>query len=261
MKVCAMQLDITLGQREENYDKVRRLFVHAMERQPEVIVLPELWDVGFYPPNVSELADRDGQQAKEFLQSLAKRYSVHIVGGSVAQLRQGKVQNTNFVVDRHGEIQFEYSKIHLFSPAGEHENFEPGNVTGTYQLDGVKAASIICYDLRFCELVRTLALQDIQVLFIPAAWPHPRLNHWQTLAKARAIENQIYVVALNGVGEARGLKFCGGSLIVNPWGEVVASLEEEEGLLFGELDFTVIQDIRSRINVFRDRRPEFYKLI
>ena len=260
MKVCAMQLEIALGNREANFGKVRSLFASAMADKPDVIVMPELWDVGFYPDNVRELADVDGRQAKELLQDLARRHDVNIVGGSVAELRQGKVRNTNFVIDRQGQILHEYSKTHLFSPAGEHQHFAAGDLTGIYRLDGIIAASIICYDVRFPELTRKLALEGCQVLFVPAAWPHPRLEHWQILPRARAIENQMYVVAVNGVGTQGSLTFCGHSTIVGPWGDTVGTLGEEEGLLYGSLDLAVVDDIRRRINVFHDRRPELYGL-
>ena len=260
MKVCAMQMDIALGNREANFGKVRSLFPSAMEGKPDVVVLPELWDVGFYPANVSQLADVDGHQAKELLQGLARRYAVNIVGGSVAELCQGKVRNTNFVIDRQGQILHEYSKTHLFSPAGEHHHFAAGDLTGVYRLDGTVAASIICYDMRFPELVRKLALEGCQVLFVPAAWPHPRREHWQILARARAIENQMFVVAINSVGTQGSLTFCGHSMVVGPWGDMVGSLGEEEGLLSGSLDLAVMADIRRRINVFHDRRPKLYGL-
>ena len=104
------------------------------------------------------------------------------------------------------------------------------------------------------------ALAGAKILFVPAAWPHPRLAHWQILNRARAIENQLFVVAVNSCGTCGDYHFCGHSMIIDPWGEVLAEGGDGEVVVTGEIDLSVIDDIRSRINVFRDRRPELYRL-
>ncbi|NPV44398.1 MAG: carbon-nitrogen family hydrolase [Firmicutes bacterium] len=260
MKISLLQMDVILGHPSENRQKVEKMFRQTIEDDPDVIVLPETWNTGFFPENVKELADLQGEPSCSLLSELAMEYKVNIIGGSIADNEKGKVYNTNYVFDRNGRMISKYRKIHLFSPSGEHNFFEPGNEISIYEIDGVKAATIICYDLRFAELVRTLALEGIQILFVPAEWPHPRLEHWKTLLKARAVENQMFVVGVNGVGKAKELKFCGNSMIIDPWGEVIACAGEEEGVITGELDLSIIHDIRERINVFRDRRPGIYKI-
>jgi predicted amidohydrolase len=260
MKISLLQMDVILGHPSENRQKVEKMFRQTIEDDPDVIVLPETWNTGFFPENVKELADLQGEPSCSLLSELAGEYKVNIIGGSIADNEKGKVYNTNYVFDRNGRMISKYRKIHLFSPSGEHNFFEHGDEISVYEIDGVKAATIICYDLRFVELVRTLALEGIQILFVPAEWPHPRLEHWKTLLKARAVENQMFVVAVNGVGKAKELKFCGNSMIIDPWGEVVACAGEEEGVITGEIDLSIIHDIRERINVFRDRRPGIYKI-
>lgn len=260
MKVAALQLDVALGDRPANFAKADQKIAEAMAGKPDVIVLPELWDLGFFPKNALELGDIDGKLAQEFLQEQAKKHHVNIVGGSIVCRKGDQIFNTQYVYDRSGEKISEYSKVHLFSPSGEHLAFEAGDQLSIYELDGVKVGSIICYDLRFGEWVRMNALAGAQVLFAPAAWPHPRLNHWRLLSQVRAIENQFFVVSVNHSGQAYALDFCGHSQMVDPWGEVISEAGDGEEILFGELDFSVIEDIRERINVFRDRRPELYKL-
>lgn len=260
MKVAALQLDVALGDRSANFVKVDRKIAEAMEGKPDVIVLPELWDLGFFPKNALELGDIEGEQAQEFLQEQAEKHQVNIVGGSIVCRKGDQIFNTQYVYNRSGEKVSEYNKVHLFSPSGEHLAFEAGDKLAVYELDGIKVGSIICYDLRFGEWVRMNALAGAQVLFAPAAWPHPRLNHWRLLGQVRAIENQFFVVSVNHAGQAYALDFCGHSQMVDPWGEVISEAGDGEEILFGELDFSIIQDIRERINVFRDRRPELYKL-
>lgn len=258
MKVTSLQMDVTLGKRQQNMQKVRSLTEQAMKEQPDVLVLPELWDVGFFPKNVVELSDQNGELAKKFLSSLAKEYKINLVGGSIVRGDKDAIYNTQYIFDRQGNLIAEYDKVHSFSPSGEHETFKAGNKAVTYELDGIKMGSIICYDLRFLEWVRVVALAGAQVLFVPAAWPHPRLNHWRLLNQVRAIENHFFVIAVNHAGKANELEFCGHSLMVNPWGEIIAEAGDNEEILTGELDFAIIKDIRERINVFRDRRPELY---
>mgnify|MGYP000306645884 CR=1 FL=1 len=260
MRIALLQMNVVLGEPETNRSKVEQMVEEAVKEKPDVIVLPETWNTGFFPENVVELADVKGEPACSLLSRLARENNVNIVGGSISNNVDGKVYNTNYVFNRKGELVSEYRKIHLFSPSGEHNYFEHGREISIYEIDGVKAATVICYDIRFVELIRTLALKGIEILFVPAQWPHPRLEHWRTLLKARAIENQMFVAAVNGVGEAGKLEFCGTSMLLDPWGKVIAGAEEDEGIITGEIDLSIIKDIRERINVFRDRRPEVYEL-
>lgn len=258
MKISLLQMDVVLGEPKLNQHKVTELVTQAMRQSPDVIALPEMWNTGFFPQNVEDCCDRDGQMAKALLGNLARRFQVNIVGGSVANVEAGRLVNTNYVFNRQGEVISQYNKIHLFSPAGEDGVFTAGNKISLFSVDGVGAAVVICYDLRFCELIRMLALRDIAILFIPAAWPNPRRMHWDTLVKARAIENQIFVAAINNVGSAGMLSFCGGSMAVDPWGEVLGGAEAEEAIVTCTVDLAVLKEIRSKMPVFKDRKPHVY---
>lgn len=258
MKICAVQTGAAAGDRSANMRKAAKQIELAAGHGIDVLVLPELWDLGFYPANARDLGDPDGKEAREFLSTLAAKHGINIIGGSVVCKIDGKIRNRSYVFNRNGfEVSF-YDKSHLFSPSKEHENFEAGNILAVCELDGIPVGQITCYDIRFGELVRTLALKGIEVLFVPAAWPHPRLNHWRLLAQARAVENQMFVVAVNAVGSVNNLTFCGHSMMVDPWGEIIVEAGGDEQLLIGTLDLSIIADIRERINVFRDRRPELY---
>lgn len=262
-KIGLIQMDVQLGDVEENYHHAVTLMEKAMESQPDILVLPETLNVGFFPQPAEKLralADKDGKETQAVFSAFAKRYAVNIVAGSVAVLSGGKVYNRSYVFDRSGRMVASYDKIHGFSPMGETQYFEGGNHTVHFELDGVSSSMAICYDIRFPELIRTEALKGTDLFFLPAAWPLVRKEHWIILSKARAIENQMYFCAVNECGMAGGTKFGGHSLLISPWGEEICHLGENEEIQVGEIDLDVIREIRDGINVFRDRRPELYNV-
>jgi len=259
MKVAGVQFASLMGEVNRNYDKARTLILQAAHGGADVIVLPEMWNTSFYPDNIVELADKDGQRTQDFLSGLSRQLGVNIVGGSVSNNRSGTLYNTTYVTDRDGRIIASYDKVHLFSPGAENAVFTPGHDLNLFAVDGIPAASIICYDLRFCEWVRMAALAGAQILFVPAAWLNPRLAHWQLLNTARAVENQFFVAAVNSCGGSGNTTFCGGSRMIDPWGRVLAEAGQDEQIIMADMDFAQVQDIRSRINVFADRRPDLYR--
>ncbi len=281
MKVTCIQMDMQLGKPKENFQHAEALIAEAAKGQPDVIVLPETWNTGFFPrENLAALADEDGRQVKARIGALAKQYGVNIVAGSVANRKETGhsekdchdqsanwsrndrigIYNTAYVFDRSGSVVAEYDKTHLFTPSGEHEFFQKGQSLCRFSLDGIACALIICYDIRFPELTRSLTVQGVDLLFCVAQWPNVRTAHLLALSKARAIENQMFLVCCNSCGTA-GKTTCGGnSSIHDPWGECLAQAGEHEQFLTAELDFSIVQGIRSSINVFRDRRPELYSV-
>lgn len=261
MKLALIQMEVKLGDAAYNRQRLSQLAKEATQSGADTLVLPETWNLGFFPiENLSQLAEEEGGESRALLSKLAVQYQVNLVGGSLITKREGNIYNTAYVFDRQGNQLARYDKIHGFSPAGEHHFFSHGTELCTFELDGVKAGLIICYDLRFCELVRSLALMDIQILFVPAQWPVPRVEHWTVLNQARAIENQLYVTCVNGCGQAGDTVFAGNSMVVAPFGEVLTQGGGKEEILYAEADFSILEDIRSNINVMRDRKPHLYRL-
>ncbi|WP_443872851.1 carbon-nitrogen family hydrolase [Mitsuokella multacida] len=259
MKISILQMPVAFARPDDNIKTLRRMVAEAMRAEPDVLVLPELWRLGFYPQPIAVHADLDGQQSRTVLAELARTNGVNIVGGTVANRREGKVYNTCYVFDRTGTEVASYDKAHLFSPSGESKDFAAGREMVTFRLDGVLCGIAICYDVRFPEFIRKLALEDIAVLFLPAAWPASRLSHWQTLTRARAIENQVYVIAANEAGtDEQGNHLAGHSAILDPWGEAIVEAGESEAILTARLRPGLRQHIRETLNVFADRRPELY---
>ena len=260
MRIACLQMDVKPECPDENFANAARLIDRAMADTPDVLVLPEMWNSGFFPREETlRFCDREQLRVQAEIGPLAKRYGVNIVAGSVSNLREGRLYNTACVFDRKGALLASYDKIHLFSPSGEDKVFQKGNHICTFTLDGVRCGMILCYDLRFPELTRTMCLPGLDVLFASCQWPKARLSHLRTLTAARAIENQMFVVCCNACGTA-GASVCGGnSAIIDPLGETLALAAETEEIITADCDTEVLHTIRSSIPVFRDMRPEIYR--
>lgn len=258
MKIACVQMDIAFGNPDENFIKVQRYIEEATSNGADTIVLPEMWNTGYALTELNTLADNDGQKTKELLVNFARSHQVNIVGGSVSTKRNGQFFNTMYVVNREGELVSEYDKAHLFKLMDEHHYMEAGQSANLFTLDGVKCGGVICYDLRFPEWIRKHVLQGAKVMFIPAEWPQKRIDHWQILLQARAIENQCFIVAVNRVGSDPNNEFNGHSMVIAPWGELLVANEEAEGIYYAELNLEEIERVRKTIPIFQDRRPELY---
>lgn len=261
LRVALIQMDIVPGDPDANFRHAAVKIGEALsdETKPDVIVLPEMWNTGYALERIGGIADRNGERTRRTFSDMAKKAGVHIIAGSVADADSGRVRNTIYAFDREGRMHARYSKIHLFRLMDEHHYLSPGDEIGRLSIDGHAAGMMICYDIRFPELARNIALGGAKILFVPAQWPNPRLHHWRTLLMARAIENQMYVVACNRVGTSGTTAFFGHSMVVDPWGEIVAEAGEEETILTADIDLALVDEVRGRIPVFADRRPALYE--
>ena len=261
MKVTCIQMDMQFCQPDENFAHAAELIEQAMAEKPDVLVLPETWNTGFFPrEGLESYCDLNGQRVKQEIGGLAKRFAVNIVAGSVSNVRDGKIYNTAMVFDRQGSCIASYDKTHLFTPMGEDAFYTPGEQLCAFMLDGVSCGIAICYDLRFPELTRSLAVAGLDVLFVVSQWPAERINHLRCLTTARAIENQIFLICCNSCATAGETVYGGNSAIIDPLGRTLAVAEQKEQLLSGEMDLHALRSTRESIHVFRDRRPELYQL-
>lgn len=258
--LALLQMDIAIGEPERNFAKLESLLDEAVahDTKPDVIVFPEMWNTGYALDRIQELADHYGERTEALLSAFSRKHGVNIIGGSIAEKRDNGVYNTIFAYDRHGNRAGDYSKIHLFRLMDEEKFLQSGDRAGELQLDGIPAGMMICYDIRFPELARKLALGGAQIVFVPAEWPNPRLHHWRTLLMARAIENQMFVVSCNRVGVSGTTEFFGHSMVIDPWGEVLAEGGEAETIVRAAVDLSQVPAVRSKIPVFEDRRPSLY---
>ena len=260
-RLTLIQMDVHVNDVEYNYNRVQELLSQSLSENPDIIVLPETWNTGFYPStDLINIADANGDRTKALLSAFAKKHNVNIVGGSVAVAKDNLVFNTSYVYNRSGELVGEYSKMHGFSPAKEDKYFASGTHTTHFELDGIPCSTVICYDIRFPELVRMAALPGTELLFVPAQWPTMRLRHWQVLNEVRAIENQLFVCAVNGCGTVGRVQSTGHSAVYDPWGTNLLEMDTNEGIASVDIDLAVVEDIRNKINIFKDRKPELYNL-
>ncbi|MGM0844884.1 MAG: carbon-nitrogen family hydrolase [Bacillota bacterium] len=260
LRIACLQIDIQYGKPEENRKIVTREFQRLFEKGEEhdVVVLPELWTTGYDLTRLDEISDDEGKKSIEFLSRLSKKYNTNIVGGSVAKRSGENVTNTLYTFDRNGNLLGEYSKVHLFKLMDEHHYLSAGNNSGAMTIEGVPSAAFICYDIRFPEWMRTHTTGGAEVLYVVAEWPLARVSHWRTLLLARAIENQCYIVACNRSGSDPNNEFAGHSMIIDPWGEIIAEAGEGIEVISAELDLDKVKQVRKQIPIFQDRRPELY---
>lgn len=252
------QMDVKLGQPEQNLAQVRAMTAEAARRGSDVVVFPELWSTGYDLENAGRYATPTHEGIFAELSALAREYRIAITGSCLSLLGPGRYGNTAVFFAPDGRALGEYSKIHLFRLMDEEQYLTAGERLAMVETEAGAAGLAICYDLRFPELFRRYALAGARLVFLPSEWPHPRLAHWQTLLRARAIENQLFMVACNRVGTSKNTAFFGHSCIIDPWGECVVEGGELEMLLTATIDPAVVTEIRARIPVFEDRRPELY---
>lgn len=258
MKIACVQIDVAFGEPERNFVAVEKYIQEAAENNADVVALPEMWNTGYALENLEILADGEGKRTKECLSKLAKKHHVNIVGGSVSTKKGNHFFNTMFVANRDGKVISEYDKVHLFKLMNEHLFLQAGDKMNVFQLDGTTCGGVICYDLRFPEWIRAHVLKGARIMFISAEWPKPRLDHWQVLLRARAIENQCFVIAVNRIGNDPNNEFGGHSMIFSPWGEILLDGKGEEGIFYQEIDLEAVEQIRKTIPVFQDRRVDLY---
>jgi omega-amidase len=255
--ISLAQMDIALGQSQVNLAKVQELTAEAKRRGSDMVLFPELWSTGYDLENAGQHATGLDEGLFAELAALARENAVHICGSLLA-LQDGRYHNTAALFSPAGERLGHYSKIHLFRLMEEDKYLAAGQATPVFDLPWGKSAIAICYDLRFPELFRRYALAGASIIFLPAEWPYPRLEHWRTLLQARAIENQLFIAACNRAGESKGKRFFGHSAIYDPWGGLVIEAGDDQVLLTASIDMALVEEVRQTIPVFADRRPELY---
>ncbi|WP_409275344.1 carbon-nitrogen family hydrolase [Neobacillus sp. SCS-31] len=259
LKIAIAQMDIAYGNPEENYAIADRMISEAAKGNPDFVVLPELWTTGYDLERLDEISDAQAAESIAFLGKKAAENKVNLIGGSVANRTGAGVENTMLVVSKEGSLVHTYSKLHLFQLMNEHHYFIPGTGTANFELNGRMLAGFVCYDIRFPEWLRKHVSKGAEAIFVVAEWPKPRVAHWHSLLIARAIENQCYVIACNRAGSDPKNVFAGHSMIIDPWGEILAEAGEGEEILTAEIDFEKVKEVRGIIPVFEDRRPEHYR--
>jgi omega-amidase len=261
MKVAAAQISCTLGDFDENLRKVRDFAARAKKSGAELVIFPEMTDTGYSMPVIQKHAKTWKEGAVAQIQKIAKQNSIAVVAG-ISDREGDSIFNAQVFISAQGEIVAKYRKTHLVTaaPLDERVCLSPGNEFGTCKIDNFNIGLSICYDLRFPEMARTLAVKHgANVIVNSSAWPVVRAEHLRILALARAVENQSYFIIANRVGTDDGVTFCGSSVIVDPSGKILAGASSDrEELIEAEVSEDVIAEARSRVRVFEHRRPDLY---
>jgi predicted amidohydrolase len=252
---AAIQFNIALGDIERNLATAEAALERVAGQGVCLAVLPEMWSAGY---DYKRLA-KHAAETPRVLEAICQKSAQHnmVVVGSLPEESDGKIYNTAYVVDR-GEQVGRYRKLHMFSTMGEDRFLSPGDKSLVVSTSAGRLGVAICYDLRFPELFRKMALEGAEIVCLPSEWPKPRQEHWRILLRARAMENQLFIVATNCCGLQAKLDFFGMSLLLSARGEVLAEGGETAAELIATFDYQEMLDYRSQIRCYDDRRPEIY---
>jgi predicted amidohydrolase len=259
LTISLAQIQITLGDTAANLNKAAEWTAEAARRGSNLIIFPEMWITGCDWPNIGRLAMQQESVVAE-VAAIARQHQVWLNGSMLTLNESGNPSNTSILFDPTGQPAGVYRKIHLFGVMEEDQYLSPGQQLTTVETSWGQSGLAICYDLRFAEMFRSYALSGVNMVYLPAEWPHPRLAHWQILLRARAIENQMFMVGVNAVGSDGTYTFFGHSAIIDPWGNAVIEGGESELLLTATIETDMVAEVRRKIPVFKDRRPELYRL-
>lgn len=251
-RAASIQFDIRLGDVDYNLSYVLSEIRRLSKEGVRLILLPEMWSTGYAWRKLGRLSERTPELVEE-LKRVSKKGAIII--GSMPEKDGEDIYNSAYVIDD-GKLIGKYRKIHLFTPMKEDYFLKPGNEPLICNTSAGRIGVLICYDVRFPELPRRLTLEGAEMLVVPAEWPHPRLDHWRTILKARAIENQLFIIAANRCGRQGMVRFCGNSMILNPWGEIISEAGEKEETITAEIDLSLVSKYRNEMPALRDRREE-----
>ena len=255
IKAAAIQFNLKLGNVDTNLDSALIGIEQAAAQGAQIAVLPEMWSSGYDYRRLGDLAERTPEVIERLC--AASRATGLILVGSLPE-KQGDILHNMATVIESGEVKGVYRKLHMFSTMGEDRFLSPGDSTLVVDTAIGRIGVAICYDLRFPELFRKMALDGAELICVPAEWPKPRQEHWRTLLRARAIENQLFIAAANCCGIQGKLDFFGMSLLISARGEVLAEAGEYDTVLTATFEQQEMATYREQIRCFVDRRPEIY---
>lgn len=256
MRISIFQMKSIRGQPDVNVGKVHTALTKSKSCGSEILVLPEFWATGYDLQKVGRYATEITEGIFFSVSKMAKEYGIAIVGSNPS-LQKGKVYNTSVFFGKTGEILARYDKIHLFTLMEEEKNLASGSEIAVFDTKWGRIGLMICYDIRFPELMRRLVLEGAEIVFIPAYWPAPRLEAWRTLLKARAMENQIFVVGCNRSRSSEGIDF-GYSAVIDPMGKVMVEAGIDEILMTVDVDVNHVREVREQFPFLSDRRDGLY---
>lgn len=271
--VSCIQFTAVDGEKEATVEKALRLIDIAGERGSKIVVLPEVWTGLAYSEKelYKEVAEPIPGPVTEKLGEYARRYGMYIAGSIYEADSQGRYFNSCPLIAPSGEVLGSYRKTHLFDAPNrndikgvrESDKVTAGDVLPTFDTEYGPVGVSVCSDLRFPEIYRVLTLKGAKIIICASAFLSPRFDHWEFFCRARAAENQVWLIASGqyGTEPKSGYSFVGRSMVVDPWGTVVATASDQEGCLTTTIDLDFIQTVRDRYPLLEQRRPELYGAI
>ncbi|MEM2914265.1 MAG: nitrilase-related carbon-nitrogen hydrolase [Candidatus Bathyarchaeia archaeon] len=270
-KIHAIGIQMTTGRdKAKNVEKAFGLLTNLKKRKHpiDLICFPEMFTfipLPSDPPSIcKQVAEKIPSCFTDELGRIAKKLRSYLISGSFLENRHGEYFNTSLLFNRQGQIIGQYSKIHLFEAPNYQESkfVKPGSELLLHKADFGNLGIIICYDIRFPELTRTICLKGADILAIPAAFPiadfSPGEDHWQILTKATALYNMVYVMAVNQIGSLGEIKFFGRSVIVDPWGVEIAKAPNTESIIYAEMDLEYANAMKKQRKIWEHRRVALY---
>ncbi|MEA4922212.1 MAG: carbon-nitrogen hydrolase family protein [Eubacteriaceae bacterium] len=253
--------------KSESMNRAESFVVQAADNGAKIVSLPEMWNCPYANEYFRPYAETADGETVAFLSRLAKENDIYLVGGSIPELDDGNVYNTSFIFDRKGKMIGRHRKAHLFDidvKGGirfmESDTLTAGDTATVVDTEYCRVGVAICYDVRFPELTRKMALEGAKLVILPAAFNMTTGPvHWEMSMKARALDNQVYFAA-NGPARSEDGPYVayGHSMIVDPWGTVISSTEEKEDIVYGEIDTDRVDSVRDQLPLLKHRREELY---
>ncbi len=268
MKLALAQLDIEAAAVERNVERALDAIETAATRGADCVALPELFDVGYFAfDSYARHAAPLGGETHRLIRTAAAEHGISVLAGTVVEDLEASADagedvpaetglaNTAVLFDRDGQRRLVYRKRHLFGyGSAESELLVPGESVPTVDLCGHTVGVTTCYDLRFPELYRQLLDSGATMILVPSAWPYPRVEHWKLLPRARALENLLYVGAVNGTGTIEDTGLVGRSTVYDPWGTPIATADDEPTIVYADCPPERVETVRSEFPALEDRR-------
>ena len=253
MRIASIQLRVIEESKDKSLEQAAQMIRQC--RGANLILLPELWNIGFMSfDRYREEAENQEGPTLALLRTQAKELSCYLYTGSFVEKRGNQFYNSSFLLDPKGEILGSYQKAHLFTYQSEEAAIlTPGTSLTVISTEFGNFGLATCYDLRFPEFFRKMLDQEAEFFLIASAWPASRLEHWLLFNRTRALENLSYLISSNCVGINRGTRFAGHSMLVDPFGEVVAESKDQECIVWGEANREVVLRTRSEFPALKDR--------
>lgn len=266
MKIALVQMNV-VNNKEENLKTAKSKIEEACLKGSQIICLPEMFNCPYDNDYFKDFAEDDFGKSISLLKSMAKKYGCVIVAGSIPEKYEKNIFNTSYIIDHTGNIIAKHRKVHLFDvdvkggiTFKESKVLSPGSHATVVETKFAKIGVAICYDMRFPELIRRMTLEGAEVIFVPAAFNMTTgPAHWHTIARARALDNQLYMALCSPARnvEASYIAY-GHSLIANPWGQIEDELDEKESILIYDINLKAIASVRESLPLLKHLKPELY---